>query len=89
MAGMLKPCTQIELRRQGVEDLPSAIAAADCLGDFKVVNDSEQRNDDFGEGNAKFGKTFKKKEKAKEVVIETFEPRAVERPRWLLHLQES
>ncbi|KAL0284803.1 UNVERIFIED_CONTAM: hypothetical protein Scaly_2838100 [Sesamum calycinum] len=52
---------EIELRRQGVNDLPSAIAATNHLGDFKVVNDPEQRNDDFGEGRAKFGKKFKNK----------------------------
>ncbi|KAL0284805.1 UNVERIFIED_CONTAM: 60S ribosomal protein L3-1 [Sesamum calycinum] len=34
-----------------------------------------------GEDNAKFGKKFKNKEKTKKVVTETFEPRAVERPR--------
>ncbi|KAK4405072.1 hypothetical protein Sango_0513700 [Sesamum angolense] len=77
----VKPWAQIQLRRQGVKDLPSAIAAADRLDDFKVANDPEQRNDDSGEDNAKFSKKFKKKEKAKKVVIETFEPRAVERPR--------
>ncbi|KAL0303798.1 UNVERIFIED_CONTAM: hypothetical protein Sradi_6247900 [Sesamum radiatum] len=45
MAG-LQPWAQTELRRQGVKDLPSAIAAADRLVDFKVVNDLEQRQDD-------------------------------------------
>ncbi|KAL0461313.1 UNVERIFIED_CONTAM: hypothetical protein Slati_0018900 [Sesamum latifolium] len=77
MAG-LQPWAQTELRRQGVKDLPSAIAAADCLADFKVVNDPEQRQDDPRKYKAKFGKKFKRKEKAKEAVTETFEPRAVE-----------
>ncbi|KAK4394206.1 hypothetical protein Sango_1891400 [Sesamum angolense] len=80
MAG-LKPWAQTELRRQGVKDLPTAIAAADRLGDYKVPNEPEQRNDDSGDGKAKFGKKFKKKEKAEEVVTETSEPRTVERPR--------
>ncbi|KAL0342581.1 UNVERIFIED_CONTAM: hypothetical protein Scaly_1920700 [Sesamum calycinum] len=40
-----------------------------------------QRNDNSGEGKTKFGKKFKKKEKAKEVVIETSHPRAVEKPK--------
>ncbi|KAL0438816.1 UNVERIFIED_CONTAM: hypothetical protein Slati_2364600 [Sesamum latifolium] len=80
MAG-LQPWAQTELRRQGVKDLPSAIAAADHLTDFKVVNDPEQRQEDPRKGKAKFGKKFKRKEKAKEVVTETSEPRAVEKPR--------
>ncbi|KAL0368640.1 UNVERIFIED_CONTAM: hypothetical protein Scaly_1082900 [Sesamum calycinum] len=44
MAG-LKPWAQTELRRQGVKDLPTAIAAADRLGDYKVPNEPEQRSD--------------------------------------------
>ncbi|KAL0301620.1 UNVERIFIED_CONTAM: hypothetical protein Sradi_6438800 [Sesamum radiatum] len=32
------------------------------------------------QGKAKFGMKFKKKEKAKKVVTETFEPRAIEKP---------
>ncbi|KAL0284807.1 UNVERIFIED_CONTAM: hypothetical protein Scaly_2838500 [Sesamum calycinum] len=72
---------QTELRRQGVKDLPSAIAAADRLDDFKVANGPKQRNDDSGEGKEEFGKKFKKKEKAKKVVIEISEPRAGERSR--------
>ncbi|KAL0410971.1 UNVERIFIED_CONTAM: hypothetical protein Slati_3686800 [Sesamum latifolium] len=51
------------------------------MADFKVVNDLEQRQDDPGKGKAKFGKKYKRKEKAKEVVTETSEPRAVEKPR--------
>ncbi|KAL0343011.1 UNVERIFIED_CONTAM: hypothetical protein Sangu_1188500 [Sesamum angustifolium] len=70
-----------ELRRQGVKDLPTAIAAADRLGDYKVPNEPEQRSDDSGDGKAKFGKKFKKKDKVKEVMTETSEPRSVERPR--------
>ncbi|KAL0381185.1 UNVERIFIED_CONTAM: hypothetical protein Sangu_0182800 [Sesamum angustifolium] len=80
MAG-LKPWAQTELRRQGVKDLPTAIAAADRLGDYKVPNEPEQRSDDSGDGKAKFGKKFKKKDKVKEVMTETSEPRSVERPR--------
>ncbi|KAK4405074.1 60S ribosomal protein L3-1 [Sesamum angolense] len=59
---------QTELRWQGVKDLPSAIAAPDRLDDFKMANDPKQRNDDSRKGKEKFGKKFKKKEKAKEVV---------------------
>ncbi|KAL0307999.1 UNVERIFIED_CONTAM: hypothetical protein Sangu_3000800 [Sesamum angustifolium] len=77
----LKSWAQIELRRQGDKDLPSTIAAADCLVDFEVANDPEQRNDDSGEDKAKFGKKFKNKEKAKKVVTETSDPRAVEKLR--------
>ncbi|KAL0381184.1 UNVERIFIED_CONTAM: hypothetical protein Sangu_0182700 [Sesamum angustifolium] len=62
-----------ELRRQGVKDLPTAIAAADRLGDYKVPNEPEQRSDDSGDGKAKFGKKFKKKDKVKEVMTETSE----------------
>ncbi|KAL0373619.1 UNVERIFIED_CONTAM: hypothetical protein Sradi_3277600 [Sesamum radiatum] len=51
------------------------------MADFKVVNNLEQRHDDFGNDKAKFGKKFRRKEKAKKVVIETFEPRTVEKPR--------
>ncbi|KAL0298168.1 UNVERIFIED_CONTAM: hypothetical protein Sangu_3157200 [Sesamum angustifolium] len=72
MAG-LKPWAQTELRRQGVKDLPTAIAAADRLGDYKVPNEPEQRSDDSGDGKAKFGKKFKKKDKVKEVMTETSE----------------
>ena len=31
---------QTELRRQGVQDLPSATAAADCLSDYRVTSSS-------------------------------------------------
>ncbi|KAL0439271.1 UNVERIFIED_CONTAM: hypothetical protein Slati_2410100 [Sesamum latifolium] len=51
------------------------------FADFKVVNNPKQRQDDSGNGKAKLGKKFKKKEKAKEVVIETSEPRTVEKLR--------
>ncbi|KAL0287722.1 UNVERIFIED_CONTAM: hypothetical protein Sangu_2680600 [Sesamum angustifolium] len=76
-----RPWAQTELRRQGIKDLPTAIAVADRLGDYKVPNEPEQRSDDSGDGKAKFGKKFKKKDKVKEVMTETFEPRSVERPR--------
>ncbi|KAL0406626.1 UNVERIFIED_CONTAM: hypothetical protein Slati_3976500 [Sesamum latifolium] len=86
----LQPWAQIELRRQGFKDLLSAIATADRLADFKVVNDREQRRDDPGKGKTKFGKKFKRKEKAKEAVTETSEPRAGrEIKRWLFYLWES
>ncbi|KAL0438720.1 UNVERIFIED_CONTAM: hypothetical protein Slati_2355000 [Sesamum latifolium] len=42
------------LMLDGVKDLPSAIIAANRLADFKVVNDSEQRQDDSGNSKAKF-----------------------------------
>ncbi|KAL0320178.1 UNVERIFIED_CONTAM: hypothetical protein Sradi_5279300 [Sesamum radiatum] len=77
----LQPWVKIELRRQGVKDLPSAITAADRLADFKDANNPEQRQEDPGKGKAKFGKKFKRKEKAKEVVTGTSEPRAVEKSR--------
>ncbi|KAL0284806.1 UNVERIFIED_CONTAM: hypothetical protein Scaly_2838400 [Sesamum calycinum] len=48
---------------------------ADRLDDFKVANDPKQRNGDSGEGKEEFGMKFKKKEKAKKVVIETSKPR--------------
>ncbi|KAL0433410.1 UNVERIFIED_CONTAM: hypothetical protein Slati_2675300 [Sesamum latifolium] len=47
MAG-LQPWAQTKLRRQCVKDLPSTIAAADRLANFKVVNNPEQRQDDSG-----------------------------------------
>ncbi|KAK4405068.1 hypothetical protein Sango_0513300 [Sesamum angolense] len=50
----LRAVAQTELRRQGVKDLPLAIAAVDRLDDFKVANDPKQRNDDSGEGNEEF-----------------------------------
>ena len=31
---------QTELRRQGVQDLPSGMAAADCLSDYRVTSSS-------------------------------------------------
>ncbi|KAL0381193.1 UNVERIFIED_CONTAM: hypothetical protein Sangu_0183600 [Sesamum angustifolium] len=37
-----------------LDDLPTAIAAADRLGDYKVPNEPEQRSDDSGDGKAKF-----------------------------------
>ncbi|KAL0308025.1 UNVERIFIED_CONTAM: hypothetical protein Sangu_2998600 [Sesamum angustifolium] len=60
MAG-LKPWAQTELRRQGVKDLPTAIAAADRLGDYKVPNEPEQRSDDSGDGKAKFGRSSRRR----------------------------
>ncbi|KAK4405075.1 hypothetical protein Sango_0514000 [Sesamum angolense] len=68
-----------EVLKELKDPIPIPSLQYDRLGDFKVANDPEQRNDDSGEGKAKFDKKFKKNEKAKEVVIETFESRAVER----------
>ena len=34
----LQGWTQTELRRQGVQDLPSVMAAVDCLSDYKVTS---------------------------------------------------
>ena len=34
----LQGWAQTELRRQGVQDLPSAMAAADCLSDYRVTS---------------------------------------------------
>ena len=36
----LQGWAQTELRRQGVQDLPSAMAAADCLSDYRVTSSS-------------------------------------------------
>ncbi|KAK4380945.1 hypothetical protein Sango_3015400 [Sesamum angolense] len=46
----LQTWAQTELRRQGVKDLPSVIAAADRLVDFRVANscDLEKKKNDFG-----------------------------------------
>ena len=33
----LQAWAQIELRRQGVQDLPAAMVTADCLVDYKMV----------------------------------------------------
>ncbi|KAL0387175.1 UNVERIFIED_CONTAM: hypothetical protein Sradi_2599300 [Sesamum radiatum] len=79
MAG-LKPWAQTELRRQGVKDLPSAIAAPDRLDDFKVANDLKQRNDDSRKGRKSSVRSSRRRRNNKEVT-ETFEPRAVERLR--------
>ncbi|KAK4394405.1 hypothetical protein Sango_1911300 [Sesamum angolense] len=54
----LQTWVQTELRRQGVKDLPSAIAAADRLVDFRVTNNSdpEKKKNDSGKEKGKFGK---------------------------------
>ncbi|KAK4436872.1 hypothetical protein Salat_0021100 [Sesamum alatum] len=59
--------------------LATVVAASNRLVDFRVVNNSDQ-GDETGNIKAKFVKKFRKKEKAKEVVIKTSEPRATERP---------
>ncbi|KAL0423508.1 UNVERIFIED_CONTAM: hypothetical protein Sradi_0885600 [Sesamum radiatum] len=69
----LQTWAQTELRRQGVKDLPSAIAAADRLVDFRVTNNSdpEKKKKDSGKEKGKSGKGWKdgkfKKKKHQEV----------------------
>ncbi|KAK4426866.1 Actin-related protein 4 [Sesamum alatum] len=66
-----------------------AIAAADRLMDYRVVNDPEQGSDDNENGKGKNDKKFRKKEKANEVVTETFELRVVQdRPKQVSALRE-
>ncbi|KAK4391962.1 Transposon Ty3-G Gag-Pol polyprotein [Sesamum angolense] len=57
----LQTWAQTELRRQGVKDLPSAIAAADRLVDFRVTNNSDQekKNKDSGKEKGKSGNGWK------------------------------
>ncbi|KAL0301977.1 UNVERIFIED_CONTAM: hypothetical protein Sradi_6474500 [Sesamum radiatum] len=51
----------MELRRQGIKDLSSAIAVADCLVDFRVSSssDQEKKKKDFGKEKGKSGKVWK------------------------------
>ena len=59
----LQGWAQTELRRQGVRDLPAAMAAADCLVDYKMGGaiSTTQRPRSEGGNKAKFeGKTSKK-----------------------------
>ncbi|KAL0291700.1 UNVERIFIED_CONTAM: hypothetical protein Scaly_2624800 [Sesamum calycinum] len=51
----------MELRRQGIKDLSSAIAAADCLVDFRVSSssDQEKKKKDSGKEKGKSGKVWK------------------------------
>ena len=59
----LQGWAQTELRRQGVQDLPLAMAAADCLSDYRVTSSSTPTQK--GKGHSKElnrksdGKTFK------------------------------
>ncbi|KAK4382005.1 hypothetical protein Sango_2915600 [Sesamum angolense] len=57
----LQTWAQTELRRQGVKDLPSAIATADRLVDFWVANSSdlEKKKKDSGKEKGKSGKRWK------------------------------
>ncbi|KAL0302198.1 UNVERIFIED_CONTAM: hypothetical protein Sangu_3113600 [Sesamum angustifolium] len=57
----LQTWAQTELRCQGVKDLPSAIAAADQLVDFRVANSSnlEKKKKDYGKENEKSGNGWK------------------------------
>ncbi|KAL0451740.1 UNVERIFIED_CONTAM: hypothetical protein Slati_1152100 [Sesamum latifolium] len=77
----LQPWAQTELRKQGVKDLLMAVAAVNHLVDFRVVNNPNQGKDDEGKCKAKFSKKFRKKEKSKIIVIETSEPRVVDKSR--------
>ncbi|KAL0380934.1 UNVERIFIED_CONTAM: hypothetical protein Sangu_0157700 [Sesamum angustifolium] len=69
----LQTWAQTKLRRQGVTDLPSTIAAADRLVDFWVANssDPEKKKKDSGKEKGKSGKGWKdgkfKKNKNQEV----------------------
>ncbi|KAL0358225.1 UNVERIFIED_CONTAM: hypothetical protein Scaly_1508200 [Sesamum calycinum] len=69
----LQTWAQTELRRQGVKDLPSAIAVADRLVDFRVANSSnlEKKKKHYGKENEKSGNGWKdgkfKKKKHQEV----------------------
>ncbi|KAL0302202.1 UNVERIFIED_CONTAM: hypothetical protein Sangu_3114000 [Sesamum angustifolium] len=69
----LQTWAQTELRRQGVKDLPTVIAAADWLVDFRVANSSdlEKKKKDSGKEKGKSGKGWKdgkfKKKKHQEV----------------------
>ncbi|KAL0421145.1 UNVERIFIED_CONTAM: hypothetical protein Slati_3137400 [Sesamum latifolium] len=66
--------------RKFVKELCSLLLnVRDMLEEDKLFN--FMRQDDSRKGKTKFGKKFKRKEKAKEVVTETSEPRAVEIPR--------
>ena len=58
----LQGWAQTELRRQGVRDLPTAMAAADCLVDYKLGNIvPTQKSKSEGNKKAKFeGKNHKK-----------------------------
>ncbi|RVW58435.1 hypothetical protein CK203_114986 [Vitis vinifera] len=59
----LQGWAQTELRRQGVRDLPAAMAAADCLVDYKMGGaiSTTQRPRSEGGKKAKFeGKTSQK-----------------------------
>lgn len=62
MAG-LQPWAQAELRRQAVQNLPAAIAAADRLVDYQVVgapeSSGESQNSEKGKGKDR-GKLYKK-----------------------------
>ncbi|KAL0320234.1 UNVERIFIED_CONTAM: hypothetical protein Sradi_5284900 [Sesamum radiatum] len=69
----LQTWAQMELRRQGVKDLPSTIVAADRLVDYRVTSgfDLKKKKKDSGKEKGKPGKVGKdgkfKKKKHKEV----------------------
>ena len=59
----LKPWAQAELRRQAVKDLPSAVAAADSLVDYKQAGSGDaERGKNSGKNHKDEGR-FKKKDK--------------------------
>lgn len=62
----LQPWAQAELRRQGVRDLPTAMTAADCLVDFKMVGSTTQDKKKSKEGKRDKGQSFKFKDKRKD-----------------------
>ncbi|KAL0325445.1 UNVERIFIED_CONTAM: hypothetical protein Sradi_5113800 [Sesamum radiatum] len=68
----LQAWAQRELRRQSVKDLPSVIATANRLVDYRVTSGSEpeKKKKDFGKDKGKSGKVRKdekfKKKKNKE-----------------------
>ena len=49
----LQGWAQTELRRQGVQDLPSAMAAADCLVNYKMTSSSPKRRKARSKSRAK------------------------------------
>ncbi|KAL0458835.1 UNVERIFIED_CONTAM: hypothetical protein Slati_0510700 [Sesamum latifolium] len=73
------PCNTSWVARESLRNLRHTGTFCEFVKEFSSL--MLDRQDDSGNGKAKFDKKFKKKEKAKKVVIETSEPRAVEKPR--------
>lgn len=57
----LQNWAQLELRRMGVKDLPSAIAAADGLANFKLTNKSNSSESSSSNSKDKNKKKDEKK----------------------------